>query len=403
MRKYLLGQAYDLDPANDGAALAYWQTTYRRSEDVDELTAYSEMLTSLIERHRADRPDETDDAALVLRARYSLTATLINVGYSTTPPDSGAPAREAWKQLTELRDQLEKKDGPAAELARTMRPRVAVLEASIKNLEVPARVHSPVMINGGPRISYDKACAYVPAQPTEALWQGNADAAIAQLQLSDANLDLADFKTVDPQLAALRCRKEYRAKYGDKVPTDILTVAPFAAWATLLRSHRLTNASLIACAPPDYLRSLRICEEDVWILISTARLVKELEGTALAHWSIPIALFLASRDKSLLRDGSLTDEVAKHLGQFEGPPSSTQLSEVLGDPKMEEALLQDLFPDGDPANEDEGAEGIFVAASYSETDAEGLVHVFREFVTAHGPELLNGNAAPEGKTNRPRG
>ncbi len=126
-KKCLLGQAFDLDPANDGAALAYWQTIYPRSKDVTELTAYSEMLTSLIERHDAEA---ADDAALVLRARFSLTATLVNLGYSTIPPDNGAPARRAWDDLAKLRNSVEESDGPAAELAKTMRPRVEAMEAS---------------------------------------------------------------------------------------------------------------------------------------------------------------------------------------------------------------------------------------------------------------------------------
>jgi hypothetical protein len=266
----------------------------------------------------------TPEPALQLRARYSLVATMVNLGYLGygTYRDIRREYNGLWAQAEEF----SAIDARLLELMRTMRPRVALLGKSVAQLAQLTDQKYPDLspVVGGPYLHYLAACAAVPGPGRErnAEW---VDIAVRHLGVADLDAQLKGNHPSDPQFARLRQKAKYRAKYATKIESDILAIEPFATWATVLRTAGLVGSAQIADAAPRDLQMLGISPPQAQWLITAAQLAESVRGRKKVRaWYVPITGFLLKRGICALGPSAqhLEGDLMKELAKLTSHPKS---------------------------------------------------------------------------------
>jgi hypothetical protein len=300
-RRRILGRALQADPANRMAEVAYWNDLYRRAENKETLTRYTDLLSSAFEVHMQD-PDKVVPAdALRLRALYSLTAASVNL------KALGGTTKDLSTLEKNLRAQLMAcgADQDSEELARQMMPAAETLKWSISppaNLGDEAEPDPPSTWSF--TAHYNAACFWASRGGQGTPSNNEAKAAVRHLILAGDEPALVAARATDPQLKSLLEHDRYREAFGSDPKKDILTIAPFAALAEKLRDGGFSTPKAIAQATDDEL-------EAVGVPAKLTQRFKELAGTAsritptLEPWRATLLELLIARGITKLPSGFL--------------------------------------------------------------------------------------------------
>lgn len=338
--KALLGRAVDLDPGNKAAALAYAHATYRYSADKSELGEFAELL-----RECASPPMDqgasaaTLDPGLRLRASFNLVVTRVNLAYLVDPEGRTkaiTAAKNAQRDLRALFEELESSPAGKSELAGllgTMKPRMIALAWSVHALD-PTQEEPETHTSsgsGGPAAHYDQACQLM---TLDGVAVDEVDLAIRLLTLADTNPELAAWRTQDPQLKTLRDTEKYKSAFGAPVPTDLLTIQPFASFEKLLRPVGLTTPSAIVAAGGDLERTLGPAAPVAKRMRQIAQLCLALERRRLGAWQVPLAELLEAKNVLILRPRPrLLKEAMECVDGFKDRPTEVELRNVFKEPR----------------------------------------------------------------------
>ncbi len=328
-RPELLAEAVSLDPENALAEFALWTDRYAASEDASELDWFRTWLVQFVAQ-----PQLQDELALLLRARYALVAAEVNLRYVEGGEE--LPTTEAeYQRLVTLLERCLNDDGSepyggVGELARSVRGQVEAIRLSVGAPAPPA----PGLVGLAPATHYALACYFASAGPdNEPLPDDGVARALRHLSVADAKPRLSARRAVDPQLAALRRTNEYRTAYGAKPEQDLLTLKPFAAYATPLRALGLTDAAALAATPTSELAALGIptaVAAHLGVVAATAAAVPP----GLATWRIPITAFLLDRAAVplVLPRPDLVDPMKNSLETYSTVPDPADLGAFLAPP-----------------------------------------------------------------------
>lgn len=328
-RRELLARAVALDPHNALAEYALWADRYAASEDATELGWFRTWLVGFIAQPRLG-----EELALLLRARYALVAAEVNLRYV----EGGRPspgALDHYRQLTRLLDECLADDGSpryggVGELARSAQGQVEAIGLSVGMPMAPA----PDLVGLAPATHYTLACYFASAGPGHGpLPPNGVTRALRHLSLADVQPALTARRAVDPQLAALRATTEYRTAYGATPEQDLLTLKPFAGYATPLRALGLTDAAALAVTPTAELAALGIPTA----VAGRLRLIAQTAAAvppALASWRVPITAFLLDRAAVplALPRPDLVDPMKTSLGTYSTVPDPADLGAFLAPP-----------------------------------------------------------------------
>lgn len=329
-RLELLGRAVDLDPHNLLARYALWSTQYRHATDTTSLSRSLLSLEPLVKDSKSQR-----QPALYMRTLYARLAGYINLAYAYKAP--AGPSQQdldgLCKSFTALKRYLDDPTDPdiaeqpgADRLKDSLKAKLPSLLQSRNNIAYPTYPPQQVPAGPGPASHYSAACSQVPF--SKAFPVADTATILAHLSASDINPVLRDWRKKDPQLKRLRSTDAYRDHYGEEIPDDILTIAPFKDHQMALTACGLTTWRAIVGMQPGALPA--VTETARESLVAAAALAKSLVARGLEQWLVPITEFMLAEGLGSAHD--VTPEVRKKLKEvligFKLRPTTKQLKKA---------------------------------------------------------------------------
>lgn len=314
--KALFAHAVATDEKNTLASVGYWHSLYRESTNIKTLQRYRDWLDQALGPNpKADSRTApqtksvlNDEPALRMRVLYTRVAVGINLSYvggnhypfcrSVAAWDPGLPTRAAQlKELTENNDIAIDPEfratmyAEARALTCSVPSKVLAEEmAEIREVWVPTVPANATLPEAhGPKINYSLACYYADLGADREL-------AVDHLELADRSPTLRSWRKRDPQLATLQKKPEYRTRFGQALPTDPLSIAPFSDYAPQLRAMGLVTLDHIAKAPPRWLMNADIDRATaVWLRASARLGIQIRKQKGLKGWELAILTTMVAR------------------------------------------------------------------------------------------------------------
>lgn len=304
--KALYAHAVELDKKNKLALVGYWHSLYREADDEHALTRYKDLLEdNLGKKLKRDAP------TLWLRALYTRVAIGINL--------NSTPASDPWleERSRELLAAVEDSESGVDYVFRSgMRVRAEALALSVPGLGHPGDFMRPE--KHGPTVNYSAACYFATATPKDPMKPDvERKLAVRHLKLADADSTLKAWRERDPQLTEFRKSTEYRGEFGKKLPTELLSVDPFANHAARLRSAGLVTPERVSRASVDTFANVGLSRATALWLRGLAELGVEIEQRDdLRDWSLAIVSGMASLGYSARPpDESAKEVILKRLSE----------------------------------------------------------------------------------------
>ncbi|MEE6295650.1 hypothetical protein [Georgenia wangjunii] len=379
-RGEILGRALAEDPDNRPVLLEYWHHRFRQSTDQHDLLLYASFLGDFV---ALEEPSPTE--SLILRARYSRFAALVNRAYVRCPDGpQGAERANIVAAIYALDAAVRSATyapGVDESWLRTMRARLApalnlLVAYECRTAKEAAKAKADASVPGTPAVIRTAAAARADAaqaalskaketliaaklladsaQAMEPrLWppvvaydwacsfasDGRWNEAVKHLRAAVGEEWLDKWRIEDPQLKHLKEHSSYRRAFGREPVGDFLELTVIEPHATMLKRIGATSASATLRTPHlDTL--LNTTPAEAARIRQTARLTLDVPGR-LGAWRLEIADLLTSRGEFEVVPGERPDlvtELFTSMGaSLKAPPKEADLAAWLGAPPSNEA------------------------------------------------------------------